>query len=102
MIERKEIERLAELVRISISPEEAESLRKEIDSILEYVGQIQEVAAATGFGVMPEAGLVRNQFREDNNSREPGTCSEELLSMAPQREENYFKVKKILGGDDND
>lgn len=101
MIGLKDIEKLAELARIRMSPEEMEPMRKDIDAILGYVGQIQEVAASLGASDLePQSGAVRNVLREDSTPHASGAYSEELLAEAPAREGNYFKVKKILGGTD--
>lgn len=99
MIERKDIERLAELARIRITPEEAEELRKEIDPILEYVGQVSDIAGQRG-GETAE-GALRNVMRDDDSPREPEADTETLLEAAPARQGRHFKVKKILGGGDN-
>lgn len=108
MITKDDIEKLAKLARIEIPDPEKESLRKEIDAILEYVAQIKE---ASGLGSV-EVGLpaqgesptssnqekstVRNVFRADENPHESGINTETLLTEAPEREGQYIKVKKIL------
>lgn len=99
MIERKDIEKLAELARIKVPEAELDRLGNEIDSILGYVGQLSEVAAAEP-DEKSRIGTVRNVLREDTDPHEPGKFSEALLSAAPRREGAYFKVKKILGGND--
>lgn len=98
MIELKDIERLAELARIKMSTKEMEAMRKDMDSILGYVGQIQEVAANADSE--PKAGILRNVMRGDDHPHEPGIHSEVLLAEAPSRNGQYFKVKKVLGGSD--
>ena len=97
MISKEEIKKLADLARIEISDEEVESLRGEMDAILEYVGQISRIPS-------PEQGegdtIVRgevNVLREDTNPTESGTYSKELIANFPNKEKNYLKVKKILG-----
>ncbi|MFA5889254.1 MAG: Asp-tRNA(Asn)/Glu-tRNA(Gln) amidotransferase subunit GatC [Candidatus Paceibacterota bacterium] len=92
MITKEDIKKLADLARIEISPDEAESLTTEIDSILGYVGQIN---------VMPSIGkekvpLQRNIMRDDVVTHGSGQYTEDLLSNAPFRERNLLKVKKIL------
>lgn len=94
MITIKDIEKLAELSRIAISPEEKESFRKDMDSILGYVDQIQKVSA--NLSAEKKAGILRNVMREDKNPHESGIHTETLISAAPKREGNYLKVKKIL------
>ena len=92
MITKKDIQNLAELSRIEITPLEAESLTSEIDSILGYVGQIKD---ATGDieKIIPK---LRNVMREDVPTNTKEEYTEKILKNAPSRKDNYLKVKKIL------
>ncbi len=92
MITKKDIQNLANLSRIKIEDSEAESLSSEIDSILEYVKQIENFSMS---GV-EEALVPRNIMRDDLAVHKPGEYTEALLSNAPSREGNQLKVKKIL------
>ena len=105
MISTKDIEKLASLARIHLVDAEKESLRTEIDSILEYVGQIQSAstevfsngAGASGFGSSTQnVSSHRNVFRDDKNAHESGINTEALLNEAPEREGDYVKVKDIF------
>ncbi len=95
MITAEEIEKLATLARLSLSPEEKERMRGEVDSILEYVATIQKVSAGAGKRT-PSIVAQRNVMREDTNPHESGIHTEALVSSAPKREGDYIKVKKIL------
>lgn len=94
MITKEEIQKLADLSRISITDEEKEQFGKEIDSILNYVTQIKE--ANISFDAQDAVGSVKNIMREDQPSHDSGIFTEEILDEAPKREGNYIKVKKIL------
>lgn len=93
MISDEDIHKLSTLSRISVSPEEAESFRGEISSILEYVGQINKVVEKNKVEVYHS---LKNVFREDRNPHETGENTEKILAEAPNREGNYVKVKKII------
>ena len=94
MISPDEIKKLANLARIDIAPEELESMSKEIDSILEYVGQVQEISTNKNGGV--EIGQNFNVFREDKDANVGGEYSKDILENAPATERGFIKVKKIL------
>lgn len=101
MIEIKDIEKLANLARINIAEEEKEKVRKDINSILEYVSQVSEAetlaaSADVATSKTDHAAMVQNVLREDVNPHESGMYTEKLLAEAPEREGNYVKVKKIL------
>jgi len=96
MVSNDDVRKLAELSRISLTDEEVEKLRGEIDSIISYIDVIQKVQ-------LPETpeGTVYfesiNVMREDKTPHEPGAYTDAMLSQAPRRDKNYLKVKKILG-----
>ncbi|MBU1046212.1 Asp-tRNA(Asn)/Glu-tRNA(Gln) amidotransferase subunit GatC [Patescibacteria group bacterium] len=92
-MEIKDIENLANLCRIEISETEKEELLGEMDSILGFIDQIQSVK--TG-GLKDRAGEHRNIMREDENPYERGEFTNDLLGEAPETQEGYVKVKKIL------
>jgi aspartyl-tRNA(Asn)/glutamyl-tRNA(Gln) amidotransferase subunit C len=94
MISREEIKKLADLARIEIPDEEIESLRGEMDSILDYVGQVSHFALASRDEF--DNTQIQNVMREDQNPTESQTYSKELIAEFPKRENNYLKVKKIL------
>lgn len=96
MISVKDIEKLASLARIKLPDGEKESLGGEIDSILEYVGQIQSASADAGVDSSKNLPEHRNAFRADSDAHESGVNTEALLAEAPEREGNYLKVKDIF------
>lgn len=93
-MDAQKVLKLADLARIRISPEEAASLSHEFEGILNYVGEVKKAAAA---GAKTAADFpLRNVMRADGAGHESGIYTEKLLAASPDREENYFKVKKIL------
>lgn len=94
MISKEEIKKLAGLARIEVKEDEIESLRGEMDAILDYVGQVKSVAGDSKEET--EIGTLRNVMREDENPAEAGTYSKELIAEFPNKEGDYLKVKKIL------
>lgn len=97
MISLKEIEKLASLARIEIKDEEKENFQKEIGSILNYIEQIK---IATGEKTERQKEAIRNVFREDKNPHKVELFLNDILSEAPMRDGDYFKVKKIIKGHD--
>lgn len=93
MLKKEDIEKLAQLARLDIPDAEKETLRKEVDSILGYVSEIQKIS---GEEIKKEAGEIKNVMREDPNSHLSGEFSKDLLEEAPRRQDDYVKVKKIL------
>lgn len=93
MIKKEDVLKLAHLARIETTEVEAEALAGDLDHILEYVGQVNSLDLSDE---KEQTGPVFNVMREDENPHDSGIYTEELLEAAPEQEENYFKVKKIL------
>ncbi len=89
------IDKLAELSRISLTEEEKETIRGEFDAILGYVASISKISKSGEEGSRSIVATI-NVLRDDTNPHESGLHTETLLSLAPRREGNYVKVKKIL------
>jgi len=93
MITLQDIEKLATLSRLSLTDDEKEKYRGEIDSILGYIDILKKVSTDKCAPVMSRN---KNVLREDINPHESGVYTDKLLKLAPRNEDGYVKVKKIL------
>lgn len=92
IMQLQDVKKIAQLARISVPDEELESIAKDMDSILGYIKQIEEVSVDSPIG---ESALI-NCVREDIVSNETGLYTDSILALAPHRDGNFVKVKKIL------
>jgi len=95
MISNRDIKGLAKLARIEMTADEEKSLTKDVENILEFVSQIQEVETDTKKGE-GDLGVNKNTLRLDGEPHRGGEFTEDILREAPQKKSGYFKVKKIL------
>jgi aspartyl-tRNA(Asn)/glutamyl-tRNA(Gln) amidotransferase subunit C len=87
----KDVENLAELARLELSMEEKEALLKDMEGILDYVKQVEEVKVPD---VKPKYSLY-NVWREDE--AQPREFSKEIITeQFPDSQDEFLKVKKIL------
>ena len=93
------IEKLATLSRISVSPEEEKTLTADIDSILSYIEHIQEVSFDLKLETGAETQRNHNVMREDGEPHASGIYTKELLNEAPLVTDEYLEVKKIINQD---
>ncbi len=105
-----DIEKLASLARMNIEEAEKASFAKDIESILGYVEQLNQVSASAGSAVsvgaanssavptpiVPVAPTHRNQLRDDIADSDVNPDSKVLVKAAPESEGDFVKVKKIL------
>lgn len=87
----KDVENLAELAKIELAQEEKESIISDLESILNYVKQIEEVKT-------PDTDVSyehRNIWREDQ-ILEKTFSKEQITSQYGDKKDDFVKVKKIL------
>ncbi len=88
-----DVAKVALLARLRVSPDELEMFTGQLNSIVDYVAQLQELDT---YGVEPLAhGIeIRNVFREDVRG-EP-LPREQALANAPKRNPMSFLVPAVL------
>lgn len=89
-----DIQRVAELSRLSFRADEIETFAAQFDRILDYVGAINALDMS---GIEPQATVndAVNVLRDDV----VGDCltTEDALLNAPKKNEAFIKVPKVLG-----
>ena len=90
---REEVLHVAHLARLSLRPQEIDRFTRQLNDILAYVEQLQELDTE---GVAPMAHVlpVYNAFRED--AVRDGLSRDLALDNAPAREEGAFLVPRII------
>jgi aspartyl-tRNA(Asn)/glutamyl-tRNA(Gln) amidotransferase subunit C len=88
-----DVRKVADLARLELPESEIATYTSQLERILEYVGQLQQVDTE-GIPATTRAVEVVNVTRPDQV--EPTDCREELLNLAPQREGDFYRVPKIL------
>jgi aspartyl-tRNA(Asn)/glutamyl-tRNA(Gln) amidotransferase subunit C len=89
----KDVEHVAHLARLSFSDEEKVRLTSQLNSILEYMDELNSVDTSA---VEPLSHVIelQNVFRAD--LRTPGTTRDNALQNAPAHSEEFFKVPKVI------
>ena len=87
------VKRVAHLARIKVSDAEAEALRGELNGILTWVEQLNEVDVT---GVEPMTSVLPMQMRKRADVVTEGGKADDILANAPAREGSYFAVPKVV------
>ena len=95
-IDEAQVRRVALLSRLELSDEEVAQFSGQLSDIVEYIEKLNELDTDN---VEPLAHClpVHNVLRED--IPRSSLTNDQALANAPEREDEYFKVPKIL--DDN-
>jgi len=96
MIDIEQVRKVANLARLELSEDEQQQFTGQLNGILEYVQQLNELDT-DGVAPTTRAIEVSNITRPDEV--EVFAEREAILESAPDREEDFFKVPKIMSGD---
>ena len=88
-----DIEKVAQLARLNLKPEEKKKLAKDIAAILEYVEKLKAINTEQ---VEPTSHVLNleNVFRKDEVK--PSQVRDNALDHSPSREGKFFKVPKVV------
>ncbi|ACK66181.1 glutamyl-tRNA(Gln) amidotransferase, C subunit [Rippkaea orientalis PCC 8801] len=96
MINRQQVEKIAHLARLEITPAEEEAFAPQLNSILQYFDQLSELDTEN-VPPMTRAIELSNITRSDRT--ETYGDRESLLKSAPEQEGDFFRVPQIMNND---
>ena len=93
-IKREDILHLANLSNFAVSEKETESLKKDLNSIIKYISQLDELDTSK---VEPTYQVfeMENVWREDEILPQEAD-REALLALTVEEKDNQIKVPKVL------
>ncbi|MCZ2328285.1 Asp-tRNA(Asn)/Glu-tRNA(Gln) amidotransferase subunit GatC [Bartonella sp. F02] len=92
-IDYKTVKKVAHLARIAIHNDEIERVTKELNSILEFVKQLDEVDVN---GVDPLTSVIPTALRMREDNITDGNKAADIVANAPITEDNFFLVPKVV------
>ena len=87
------INKIAKLARIRLSEEEAKDLLKDMNSILDWVEQLNEVNTDS---VEPLANISSSILPQREDESKDINSTDEILKNSPDKLEGYFAVPKVV------
>ena len=87
------VKRVAHLARIRIPEENVEALQGELNAILGFVEQLNEVDVS---GVEPMTSVQPMPMKKREDRTTDGRIADDVLANAPERVDYYFLVPKVV------
>ena len=87
------VRRIAHLARIAVKDDEVEHLKDELNGILAFVEQLQEVDVA---GVEPMTSVTPMVVKKREDVVTDGGIADNVLKNAPSAEDHFFLVPKVV------
>lgn len=94
MATTEEVKKLAALARISVADDELEAFTREFDSILAYVGQLEQFDFSPS--MIGGKSALHTVMREDGTPHPAEIYTEKIVAQFPAREGNSLSVKQII------
>jgi aspartyl-tRNA(Asn)/glutamyl-tRNA(Gln) amidotransferase subunit C len=87
------VKRVAHLARIAVSDEDAERMTGELNVILGFVEQLNEVDVS---GVEPMTSVIPMEMKKRQDAVTDGDKADDIVANAPATQENFFLVPKVV------
>ena len=98
-IRPEDVQRVAALAHLALTSEEQSSMQNDLTAILGYIDQLSEldtsnVEAMTRPSELAQIGSEGDSLR--NDEPRPSLPRESALQSAPQAEDGFFRVPKVI------
>jgi len=87
------VKRVARLARIAVGDEDAERMTGELNAILGFVEQLDEVDVS---GVEPMTSVTPMAMKKRQDAVTDGGKAADIVANAPATDENFFLVPKVV------
>lgn len=93
MISKEEVEHIAKLARLELTESEIEKMQKDLSAIFDYFNLLKKAPKPSKEkAISKEAKHLR---KDEANPRDAGV-PETIISSAPDKKDDYIKVKAIF------
>nr|AID69668.1 Asp-tRNAAsn/Glu-tRNAGln amidotransferase C subunit [uncultured organism] len=92
-VDLKTVKRVAKLARIAVTEEEAARMEGELNAILGFVEQLNEVDVT---GVEPMTSVMPMAMKKRHDEVTDGAKAKDVVANAPETTDNFFLVPKVV------
>lgn len=92
-VDAETVKRVAHLARIRVSDEEVEAFRGELNAILGFVEQLNEVEVD---GVEPMTSVIPMPMKKREDRVTDGGKADDIVANAPETADHFFLVPKVV------
>jgi aspartyl-tRNA(Asn)/glutamyl-tRNA(Gln) amidotransferase subunit C len=87
------VKRIARLARIAVADQDVPHLQGELNAILDFVAQLDEVDVS---GVEPMTSVTPMTMKKRQDGVTDGDIADKIVRNAPATEDHYFVVPKVV------
>ncbi len=87
------VRRIAHLARIAVAEDEVDHLQGELNAMLAFVAQLEEVDVA---GVEPMTSVTPMAMKKRHDVVTAGGIADDIVHNAPATDDHFFLVPKVV------
>ena len=92
-VDKDTVRRIAKLARLALEEDRVEPMERELNGILAWVEQLQEVNVE---GVVPMTSVVAQKLKMRDDVVTDGDIADAVTANAPLSEDHFFIVPKVV------
>jgi aspartyl-tRNA(Asn)/glutamyl-tRNA(Gln) amidotransferase subunit C len=92
-VDKNTVKRVARLARIALPEERLEPMAKELNALLAWVEQLNEVDTSA---VEPMTSVIKMSLKMRDDVVTDGSRAGDVVLNAPEGDDNYFAVPKVV------
>ena len=92
-IDKNQVKKVAKLSRISLDNKKLESLSKDLDSILNFVEELNKLDTNK---TQPLTSIVDKTLEPRKDKIDDGKIKDQILKNSPDKNEEFFIVPKVV------
>lgn len=96
MISKEEVKHIAKLARLELTEKEILKMQKDMSVILDYFDLLKKAPHTRSFSKNFGVGASAQYLRKDETAPKNNSLAQELIKLAPDKKDDYIKVKAIF------
>ena len=92
-VDRETVRRIARLARLAVDEGQVAAMETELNALLSWVEQLEEVNVE---GVPPMTSVVEQRLKMREDVVTDGGYADDIIKNAPQVENHFFVVPKVV------
>ena len=92
-IDKDTVKHIAKLARISLDEKRINSLSKDLSSIMEFIGKLNELNTEK---TVPLTSIINASLRSRKDEISDEKIRDQILKNSPEKNEEFFVVPKVI------
>ena len=92
-IDKDTVKHIAKLARISLDEKKVNSLSKDLSSIMEFIGKLNELNTEK---TVPLTSIINASLRSRKDEVSDEKIRDQILKNSPEKNEEFFVVPKVI------